>query len=67
MDGEKKSYGYEGGYEDWTPEKVFSNMRIGKQSEPSEPLGIDVVAESDTDDVIDYESVSDKELDYESV
>lgn len=29
-----KSYGYEGGYEDWTADKVFKNMRImqnGKQ------------------------------------
>lgn len=34
MIGEHKSYGYEGGYEDWTANKVYKNMRImqdGKQ------------------------------------
>lgn len=34
MTGEHKSYGYEGGYEDWTADKVVKNMRImqnGKQ------------------------------------
>lgn len=34
MEGEHKSYGYEGGYEDWTADKVVKNMRImqdGKQ------------------------------------
>lgn len=34
MNGEHKSYGYEGGYEDWTADKVYKNMRImqdGKQ------------------------------------
>lgn len=28
MSGEHKSYGYEGGYEDWTADKVVKNMRI---------------------------------------
>lgn len=28
MAGEHKSYGYEGGYEDWTADKVVKNMRI---------------------------------------
>lgn len=34
MEGKHKSYGYEGGYEDWTADKVYKNMRImrdGKQ------------------------------------
>lgn len=34
MEDEHKSYGYEGGYEDWTADKVVKNMRImqdGKQ------------------------------------
>lgn len=34
MTGEHKSYGCEGGYEDWTADKVYKNMRImqnGKQ------------------------------------
>lgn len=34
MTGEHKSYGYEGGYEDWSSDKVYKNMRImqdGKQ------------------------------------
>lgn len=28
MEGKHKSYGYEGGYEDWTADKVVKNMRI---------------------------------------
>lgn len=35
MTGKNKSYGYEGGYEDWTADKVYKNMRIihnGKQA-----------------------------------
>lgn len=28
-----KSYGYEGGFEDWNAEKVLSNMRIRKNEE----------------------------------
>lgn len=34
MEGKHKSYGYEGGYDDWTADKVYNNMRImqtGKQ------------------------------------
>lgn len=32
MTGEHKSYGYEGGYEDWTADKVYKNMRIMRDS-----------------------------------
>lgn len=28
MEGTYKSYGYEGGYEDWTVDKIVMNMRI---------------------------------------
>lgn len=28
MEEKHKSYGYEGGYEDWTADKVFKNMKI---------------------------------------
>lgn len=28
MSGEHKSYGYEGGYEDWSADKVIKNTRI---------------------------------------
>lgn len=31
MNGEHKSYGYEGGYEDWSADKVIKNMRIKQQ------------------------------------
>lgn len=29
-----KSYGYEGGYEDWTADKVVKNMRIMQSGKP---------------------------------
>lgn len=34
MSGEHKSYGYEGGYEDWTADKVVKNMRIMQDGKP---------------------------------
>lgn len=46
MEGKHKSYGYEGGYEDWTADKVYKNMRImqdGKQVanvEETEDVGL---------------------------
>lgn len=30
MIGEHKNYGFEGGYEDWTADRVFKNMRVMK-------------------------------------
>lgn len=35
MEGKHKSYGYEGGYEDWTAEKVVGNMRIMQEGRKS--------------------------------
>lgn len=32
MTGEHKSYGYEGGFEDLTADKVYTNMRIMQDS-----------------------------------
>lgn len=60
MTGEHKSYGFEGGYEDWNSGKVFSNMRLNREdasfetNAPNEPD--EVVTETSTDNVEEVEN-----------
>lgn len=60
MTGEHKSYGFEGGYNDWTSAKVFSNMRLNHEDSsdeadvPNEPE--DVKDETSEDIVVDATS-----------
>lgn len=55
MTGEHKSYGFEGGFEDWNAGKVFSNMRLNREDVASESDAPDepneVVTETSTDEV----------------
>lgn len=36
MSEEHKSYGYEGGFENWTADKVVENMRIMQDGKPAD-------------------------------
>lgn len=59
MTSEHKSYGYEGGYEDWTSEKVFSNMRLSREDAsesedaPSEPENVKTETSEDEVEVVE--------------
>lgn len=50
MTGEHKSYGYEGGYEDWSADKVYKNMRIMQDDKQ-----VANIEEKETIDVNSYE------------